>query len=557
MRAAKWRIIGGVTAAVVITLAAAAWYDLARVKPAVSLRSTSWERHGAAAERGAALFSYGDFGAVDLDTLATSALPWPLLAASLALQEAEHHAERVTWTGVERAFRRFGFLFPTRLVGLSGDVPADGAPFGLSIGTITRTIPPLRMDVLNVGCAACHAGPTYRSNGTADLSRIALGMPNTSLDLEAFTTSSYRALQDSLADEPALMAAMDRLFPAMGLREALTLRFLALPQARRELARLRATLDRPLPFPNGFPGSTNGVAALKHQLHLAPRDRFNEGAGFVSIPVLADRFMRSAVLADGAYAPKGQARFHPISREEASSRDPRQLAAIASFFMVPSMGMSDHRAAAAIPDLTDVMQWLRDIVPPRYPGVVDRALAATGREVYRRACASCHGTYDASLEQPRLQSFPNWAGDVGTDRSRVEAFTPALADAVNGTLHGRLYLDGASTGKTAAPPLAGVWASAPYFVNGSVPTIRHLLEPETRPTRFMVGGHRLDLMKLGIAGVAAGDGSWVYPEGTQPFAAPVMIDTTKPGFSNRGHEAEVGGLTRAERDALIEYLKLL
>ena len=29
----------------------------------------------------------------------------------------------------------------------------------------------------------------------------------------------------------------------------------------------------------------------------------------------------------------------------------------------------------------------------------------------------------------------------------------------------------------AAPLLSGVWASAPYFVNGSVPTIRDLLEP--------------------------------------------------------------------------------
>src|SRR5262249_9002007 len=136
-------------------------------------------------------------------------------------------------------------------------------------------------------------------------------------------------------------------------------------------------------------------------------------------------------------------------------------------------------------------------------------------------------------------------------------FTPALADAVKTSLHGRLHLDAASTGKTAAPPLSGVWASAPYFVNGSVPTIRHLLEPATRPTRFMVGGHRLDLVKLGSAGVTAPDGSWVYPEGTQPFAQPVMIDTTRPGFSNQGHEAEVSALTSAERDALIEYLKLL
>jgi mono/diheme cytochrome c family protein len=221
------------------------------------------------------------------------------------------------------------------------------------------------------------------------------------------------------------------------------------------------------------------------------------------------------------------------------------------------MGMSDARVATAIPELTEVMRWLRDVAPPPYPGPIDRARAGAGREVFARACATCHGGYDASLERPRLLSFPNWAGDVGTDRSRVDAFTPALAAAVSTTLHGREHLDAAATGKTAAPLLSGLWASAPYFINGSVPTIRHLLEPSTRPARFMVGGHRLDLARLGIAGVARPDGSWVYPEGYAPFAAPVMIDTTKPGFSNAGHEAEVSGLSSTDRDALIEYLKLL
>jgi mono/diheme cytochrome c family protein len=221
------------------------------------------------------------------------------------------------------------------------------------------------------------------------------------------------------------------------------------------------------------------------------------------------------------------------------------------------MGMADVRAAAATPELTDVLAWLRDWRPPRFPGPVDRALAAQGRAVYARACAGCHGTYDDRLDSPRLESFPNWSGDVGTDRSRVAAFSPALAQAVSRTLQGSESLDAAATGVTAAPPLAGLWASAPYFVNGSVPTVRHLLEPQTRPTRFQVGGHRLDMARLGIAGVAQPEGSWRYAEGYVPFSQPVEIDTAAPGFSNRGHEAEVRDLDAADRDALIEYLKLL
>ena len=135
------------------------------VRPARSARLLAWEAGRAPAqERGAALFSYGDFGAIDLDTLETSALPWPVLAASLALHEAQ--GAPAAWPLVERAFKRFGFLYPETLAGLSTAVPVQGAPLGFSIGTLTRTVPPLRMDVLNIGCAACHAGPAYGADGT-------------------------------------------------------------------------------------------------------------------------------------------------------------------------------------------------------------------------------------------------------------------------------------------------------------------------------------------------------------------------------------------------------
>lgn len=550
---------------VALALAAAgalSGYELSSARPAKSLRLAAWEAAGQPPqEHGLAFFSYGDFGALDLDTLATAAVPWPFLAASLALAATDGRPDLVAWPQVERAFRGFGFLYPERIDGLSAPVPAasatKGVPLGLSVGTVTRAMPPLRLDILNVGCAACHAGPSYGADGKPELARAVPGMPNTSLDLEGFTTASYAALKRASADADGLFAAIARLFPDMGPRERLTLRWLALPRARSQLATLVATIDRPLPFPNGLPGSTNGVAALKHQLRLTPRDAYQPGAGFVSIPVIAERAFRSALLVDGAYAVPGERRFREIGRAEAEARGPAPQAAIASFFTVPSMGMTDARAADAIPDLTEVMRWLRAFVPPPYPGPVDRALASTGRDVYARACASCHGRYDASLERPRLESFPNWAGDVGTDRSRVDAFTPALAAAVGRTLHGRAYLDAAATGRTAAPLLAGLWASAPYFVNGSVPTIRHLLEPATRPRRFSVGGHRLDLARLGIAGEATPDGDWAPPPDARPFSTPVTVDTAQPGFSNRGHEAEVAGLSAADRDALIEYLKLL
>ena len=35
-----------------------------------------------------------------------------------------------------------------------------------------------------------------------------------------------------------------------------------------------------------------------------------------------------------------------------------------------------------------------------------------------------------------------------------------------------------------APPLDGIWATAPYLHNGSVPTLYHLLKSSDRPARF-------------------------------------------------------------------------
>lgn len=90
--------------------------------------------------------------------------------------------------------------------------------------------------------------------------------------------------------------------------------------------------------------------------------------------------------------------------------------------------------------------------------------------------------------------------------------------------------------------------------NGSVPTLAQFLLLEPRSERFLVGGHRLDFKAVGIAGQDRG-GVRVYPDGYTPWSQPAVYDTRMPGRSNRGHEAQVEGLTVAERRDLIEYLK--
>jgi hypothetical protein len=94
-------------------------------------------------------------------------------------------------------------------------------------------------------------------------------------------------------------------------------------------------------------------------------------------------------------------------------------------------------------------------------------------------------------------------------------------------------------------PLNGIWATAPYLHNGSVPTLYDLLLPPTqRPTSFYTGSTEFDPNKVGLV---------VTPGGANSFA----FDTTKPGNSNLGHDYAVGALSDTERRALVEYMKTL
>ncbi|MCX6116140.1 MAG: hypothetical protein NT027_01250, partial [Proteobacteria bacterium] len=82
------------------------------------------------------------------------------------------------------------------------------------------------------------------------------------------------------------------------------------------------------------------------------------------------------------------------------------------------------------------------------------------------------------------------------------------------------------------------------------------LTPEERPIKFMVGGHRLNLKKLGIDGETIND-TYTYNPEYKAWSSPEVYDTTDRGRGNKGHEAEFADLSNQDKWALIEYLKLL
>ncbi len=188
-----------------------------------------------------------------------------------------------------------------------------------------------------------------------------------------------------------------------------------------------------------------------------------------------------------------------------------------------------------------------------------------GAAIYNKKCATCHD-YGAD------GFFPDRTMDldkIGTDPNRATNFAKMLGDKTFAeSLHGVLNLvqnkamarekisaediakaerakvEWRSTNKYASRPLIGIWASAPYLHNGSVPTLYDLLlPPDKRPVVFQTGSREFDPKKVGYIYDGTNGGSFQF-------------DTTKDGNHNTGHTFGTD-LSDDERMDLIEYLKAL
>ncbi|HEX4847253.1 MAG TPA: cytochrome c [Novosphingobium sp.] len=531
-RRAVWGLLG-------LTLAFAGYAVLGAERNAASVVLPPVDPSAPAEQRGAAAFLGAGFGGISQRSLESNAIPWKLAAAALVLDEQSRDPQAAAdQATLRRVLARFGFLFPERLLGVpEGLTPAFAAkPLGMTHGTIAP-LGGAKVEVANLGCAACHSGVGYDAAGNPVTAEAVPGMPNTSLDLESYTQAIFLAMR-RFGNDDALLATAERLFPDMDWREKASLRWLVLPLAKSRLAELDGQ-DRAMPFPNGLPGATNGVAALKAQFGTPLRDGGALDRGFVSIPELALRDRRSRLLTDGAYAaPGGRA-------------DPKALAAITSFFTVPSMGVHPDEARSHQGEAEAIFAWLAQYRPPPFPGPVNLEQARRGEAIYARDCAACHGAIRWDSARPELARYTDWVGNVGTDPLRADLFDAPLAKAVGDSGYGDAITVKTGQGY-AAPPLAGLWASAPYLHNGSVQSLEALLNPARRLPRFMVGGHALDWNTVGIR--LGPDGR--YPAGYVPFATPHWVDTALPGLGNGGHTFGQD-LTEADRRALIAFLLLL
>jgi mono/diheme cytochrome c family protein len=233
--------------------------------------------------------------------------------------------------------------------------------------------------------------------------------------------------------------------------------------------------------------------------------------------------------------------------------------ALMQFMMLPGNTRSVFEREQAT--FADIQAYLLSLEAPKYPYPIDRSLAARGEGLFNRHCARCHGTYGKDWTYPN-RIVP--LDEIGTDPTRAHGFTARWGEYYNrswfaqekpGWLVGGYGV--ADTGGYQAPPLDGIWATAPYFHNGSVPTVYHVLNSKARP-RIFTRSYRTDANAYDPARLG-----WkveVLQHGPDPrlpaYERRKVYDTTQPGRGNGGHTFG-DRLTEDERRAVIEYLKTL
>ena len=202
----------------------------------------------------------------------------------------------------------------------------------------------------------------------------------------------------------------------------------------------------------------------------------------------------------------------------------------------------------------DIRAFITALEAPDYPFAIDRELAATGRPVFERQCSACHGTYGEDWTYPNL-IIP--LEQVGTDpeiaRYSMEEGKRFLGW-FNASFYGELARAAPAPGYY-APPLDGVWATAPYLHNGSVPTIEALLNSPKRPKYWTRSFESTDYdeQTLGWRYSELSHGKADTPD---PEQRKLVYDTTLKGYSNEGHTFG-DALNDEERAAVLEYLKTL
>jgi mono/diheme cytochrome c family protein len=386
----------------------------------------------------------------------------------------------------------------------------------------------LGLDHVGLNCAVCHTG-TVRDTPTS-APRIVPGMPAQQLDLQSFVSF----VMDCTLDNRLTAESVRGRFPDSGgpaAMERLLLRTVLIDRLKLQTLELRNRIepilsDRVPRWGRGRVDTFNPYKAIQFNWNLNALPP-SELVGAADLPSLWNQEPREGLQLhwDGNNA----------------SVDERNLSA--------GLGAGITPATVDYAGLKRVRDWTWTLKPPAYPYTIDAPLAERGAALYQQTCLACHGDHrfrDGVKAGDRLGQVEA-IDRIGTDSYRLDSYTVAFA-----ANQYQLFPESPNrftrfrkTRGYANHPLDGIWLRGPYLHNGSVPTLRDLLEPAgRRPAVFYRGYDVFDQANVGfVSNVPEADGQTFF-----------RYDTSIPGNGNIGHEYGTS-LADDDKRAIVEYLK--
>jgi len=398
--------------------------------------------------------------------------------------------------------------------------PGKDLPIGVSKRHVTG------MDRVFLNCSVCHTS-TVRDKPDAK-PRVILGMPANGLDLMGFQNFFFNCAADAKFSPEFIIPQVQAMGADLDLLDRYVVYPLAIYLMRDRLFMLRERFAFASKQPAWGPGRV---------------DTFNVGKTPFNFPL--NKMSPHELV--------GTADFPSIWNQR--QREGMQLHWDGNNTLVGERNKNAAFGTGTTPPTIDlhnigrIEDYLLDAKPPAYPYPVDTALANKGASIYKEYCSACHGASGKDFTGVAVGKVTP-IGDIGTDRGRLDAYTYELAvnEATLYTGYPWRFTHFRKTYGYANMPLDGLWLRAPYLHNGSVPTLRDLLEPAAkRPKTFYRGNDVYDAQNVGFVSSVAQDGGRNY----FPF------NVLTAGNSNAGHEGKRFGteLPAAEKAALLEYLK--
>ncbi len=281
-----------------------------------------------------------------------------------------------------------------------------------------------------------------------------------------------------------------------------------------------------------------------------------------------------------------------------SDAGPFEATSFAVNFTVAHAEVNQNHAAH-IESTVKALAFVRENQSPVFPESLDADLVSQGTDIFHGrkrpaiskgfiACKNCHGSYTRKDSNSDLSVPGSWNvsyshsdkfRNVNTDSAYndvLQRFRPVVAhlNKVN------IYFESQGTPELAAsasvpnrkgyvaPPLVGVWATAPYFHNGSVPTVTDVLNSKERPeiwTWNFSDPHAYDLKRVGLESqslthseyeASAAEAARSHERSRAAIDHRARYDTRSYGRANTGHKFG-DSLSNDERTAVIEFLKSL